>query len=277
MLVTLDTPKENLMGRTVTIASQKGGVGKTTTVVNLASSLSLSGKKVLMIDLDPQGNATSGVGRSRSFSQGIGNPSSLGGQGFLKSILEGEGLASFVIKTPVENLSVIPASTDLSGIEIIKEIQDSAIPKFKRQVAELATHFDYILIDCPPSLGGLPTISLKVSDSVLIPIQCEYYAMEGLSQILPVVRDLQRTVNLKLDIFGLLLTMYSQDLELSHDVVGEVRGYFGDLTFETIIPRDVVLAEAASHGIPAFQYQVSSRGAWSYIQLAKEVLANERT
>jgi chromosome partitioning protein len=264
------------MGRTLTIASQKGGVGKTTTAVNLSATLCLGGKTVLLMDLDPQGNASSGVGFHRPPPPG-GARSLQNRNIFLQTIMDGESLAPFISSTSFENLSVMPATPELSELEIIKEIQDSALPKLRKQVSALAEKYDYILIDCPPSLGGLPTIALSVSDSVLIPIQCEYYAMEGLSQIIPVIRELQKTSNPKLDIFGLLLTMYSDELELSRDVVEEVQGYFHELVFQTLIPRDVVLAEAASHGTPAFHYDPVSRGAWSYIELAKEVLAYERS
>ena len=263
------------MGKAITIASQKGGVGKTTTAVNLASTLCLGGKKVLLFDLDPQGNASSGVGFHRpsaATSSGRGkNPHIL-----LSTIISGESLSPFIYQASIDNLSVIPSSAELSELEIIKEIQDSGLPKFRKQVEAVAQKFDYILIDCPPSLGGLPTIALNVSDYVLVPIQCEYYAMEGLSQILPVIRDLQRTTTPKLKIFGLLLTMFSSELQLSHDIVEEVRGYFQELVFDCLIPRDVVLAEAASHGLPAFLYNSTSRGAWSYIELAKEVLSHEQ-
>jgi chromosome partitioning protein len=263
------------MGKAITIASQKGGVGKTTTAVNLASTLCLGGKKVLLFDLDPQGNASSGVGFHRP------SPPTPGTRGknphiLLSTIISGESLSPFIYQASIDNLSVIPSSAELSELEIIKEVQDSALPKFRKQVESVAQKFDYILIDCPPSLGGLPTIALNVSDYVLVPIQCEYYAMEGLSQILPVIRDLQRTTNPKLKIFGLLLTMFSSDLQLSHDIVEEVRGYFQDIVFDCLIPRDVVLAEAASHGLPAFLYNSTSRGAWSYIELAKEVLSHEQ-
>jgi chromosome partitioning protein len=144
-------------------------------------------------------------------------------------------------------------------------------------VRSVAAGFEFVLMDCPPSLGGLPTIALSVSDAVLIPIQCEYYAMEGLSQILPVIKKVNASTNKDLKICGLLLTMFSEGLELSHDVVREVVEYFPDLVFRTIVPRDVVLAEAASHGVPAFQYAPLSRGAWSYLELAKEVLADEQS
>jgi chromosome partitioning protein len=192
---------------------------------------------------------------------------------FLSTIIEGESLTPFIYKASFDNLSVIPSSSELSELEIIREVQNTALPKFRKQIEATSEKFDYILIDCPPSLGGLPTIALSVSDSVLIPIQCEYYAMEGLSQILPLIQDLQKTANPKLSVFGLLLTMFSDDLDLSHDVVEEIRGYFQDVVFQSIIPRDVILAESASHGLPAFHYNQVSRGAWSYIELAKEVLS----
>ena len=266
------------MGRIITVASQKGGVGKTTTAVNLAASLCLSGKRVLLFDFDPQANASSGIG----FQRGVAGPPGAAHPqtpppAFLSTLAEGESIAPFVHPAPMENLFVLPSSTDLSELEVIKQVQDSSLPRFRKQIAEVSKDYDFILVDCPPSLGGLPTIALNISDGVLIPIQCEYYAMEGLSQILPVIRDLQRTSNPKLRIFGLLLTMYSHDLQLSHDVVEEVRGYFRDVVFRVVIPRDVVLAESASHGQPAFLYDPLSRGAWSYIELAKEVLSYERT
>jgi chromosome partitioning protein len=262
------------MGKTITIASQKGGVGKTTTAVNLASTLCLGGKKVLLLDFDPQGNASSGVGFHRPPTQPAqSGKSHKNPHIFLSTIIEGENLTPFIHKATIENLSVIPSSAELSELEIIQEVQEASLPKFRKQIKLISEKYDYILIDCPPSLGGLPTIALSVSDSVLIPIQCEYYAMEGLSQILPLIKYLQKDINPILHIHGLLLTMFSDDLQLSRDVAEEVRGYFPDRVFRTMIPRDVVLAEASSHGIPAFFYDPLSRGAWSYIELAKEVVS----
>jgi len=265
------------MGVAITVASQKGGVGKTTTVVNLAGSLCLAGKKVLLLDLDPQGNASSGVGFHRSPNPTAPGKGNSAGHAFLTRVVTGKGIEPVIQQTSIENLALIPSSPELSELEIIKRIQDSAVQKFRKQIRTLSREYDYILIDCPPSLGGLPTIALSMSDAVLVPVQCEYYAMEGLSQILPVIRELQRTTNTGLKILGFLLTMYSDELQLANDVVEEVTGYFKELVFHTIIPRDVVLAEAASHGVPAFHYEATSRGAWSYIELAKEILNHDKS
>ncbi len=249
------------MGTIITVASQKGGVGKTTSAVNLAASLTLAHQEVLLVDLDPQGNASSGVGvepgRSPVLSQ------SLGGDGDLRPL---------VSPTCFEHLSVLASSAELSHLDLIHSVQTTGLRRFRDQLATLAADFDYVLLDCPPSLGGLPTIALASCRWVLIPIQCEYYAMEGLSQILPIIKKIQNDINHDLEIGGLLLTMYSDELELSQDVLREVKGYFGDQVFESIVPRDVVLAEASSHGQPVYFYAPLSRGAWSYIELAKEVL-----
>jgi len=257
------------VARLVTVASQKGGVGKTTTAVNLAASLALAGRRTLLVDLDPQGNATSGVG-VRWGAQG-------GESGLLSLSLNGEGLDSLVEASQVEDLHVIAASRDLSDLELIQRIQNGGLEAVRRLVRAVGRGFEFVIMDCPPSLRGLPTISLSISDGVLIPIQCEYYAMEGLSQILPVIKNVQALGNSELKIDGLILTMFSEELDLSQDVVREVTEYFPALVFRTIVPRDVVLAEASSHGLPAFLYAPLSRGAWSYIELAKEVLANEHS
>jgi len=257
--------------RTITVASQKGGVGKTTTVVNLAASLCLAGRRVLVIDFDPQANASSGVGWDGSGDGGGVRPARLD---YLSAVLEGAPLADFVRPTSFANLSLLPSSPEASDLDIVRDFQDAPPERVRPEISRVTAGFDFILVDCPPSLSGLPTIALNFSDEVIIPIQCEYYAMEGLSQILPIVKRVQKTTNPDLRILGLLLTMFSEDLELSHDVVEQVRDYFGSLVFESVIPRDVVLAEAASHGCPVFDYEPTSRGAWAYVELAREVLRN---
>lgn len=261
------------MPRTLTIASQKGGVGKTTTAVNLAASLALGGRKTLLFDLDPQGNASSGVGLPKAaLPRQRGSAKTLG---VLGAVSEDQSLAGFIQATKIQNLSAIPASVDLSNLDLIRVVLERHLEGFRTLLEDAAQGFDYVLIDCPPSLGGLPTIALSLSHRVVIPVQCEYYAMEGLSQILPLIQKLQGGSNPELDIEGLLLTMFSNDLELSQEVVREVGDYFADKVFRTIIPRDVVLAEAASHGLPALEYAPLSRGAWSYLELAKEVLSHD--
>ena len=262
------------MGIVVTVASQKGGVGKTTTVVNLAASLALAGRRVLLFDFDPQGNASSGVGLAEAF--GAGKPPKPDA-GYLSAALAGKSVAGFLRRSGFDNLTVVVSFPDLSELPLIHECQGRGLEKFRKQVRETAQDFDVVIFDCPPSLGGLPTIALSVSHRAVIPIQCEYYAMEGLSQILPVINKINKTTNIDLQIGGLLLTMFSEDLQLCQDVVSEVREYFGGAVFRTVVPRDVVLAEAASHGLPAFHYGPESRGAWSYIELAKEVLEHDWT
>ena len=264
------TAEEEVTGtRTIGIVNQKGGVGKTTTAVNLAACLAVAERRTLLIDLDPQGNATSGVGARRE--------SRTEPAGLLSAALEGRSAAPLIEETQIEGLLVIGSSDELSRLELIQGVQGRALESLGQQLRQAAQDSEFVLVDCPPSLGGLPTIALSVSDAVLVPIQCEYYAMEGLSQILPVIKKIQETVNSDLEILGFLLTMFSEELDLSQDVVREVQDYFPALVFRTIVPRDVVLAEASSHGLPAFEYAPLSRGAWSYIELAKEVLAHERS
>jgi chromosome partitioning protein len=254
------------MSRTITVASQKGGVGKTTTVVNLASSLCLAGYKVLIVDLDPQSNATSGVGLDRE-NRG-------GDLRYLSALRAGQSLRPFIRETPVEGLSILPSSPEAGDLELIHSLIGSPAKKLRQTFSKSISGYQYILIDCPPSLSGPPTIALHLSDSAIVPIQCEYYAMEGLSRILPVVKEVQKNTNPDLRVEGLLLTMFSPELELSRDVVEEVGTYFSDTAFRTVVPRDVTLAEASSHGQPAIRYAPLSKGAWSYLELAKEVIAH---
>ncbi len=260
------------MGRVVTVASQKGGVGKTTTVVNLGAGLAAAGKRVLLVDFDPQANASSGVGFTREIlAEGGGNSS---GRGLLSVATEGKSVSCLVRETRVSNLSLIPSSGELSELELVRRAQRSGAKEFRAALRAVAGEYDLTIVDCPPSLGGLPLIALGASDLVVVPVQCEYYAMEGLSQIIPIVKKLQSGNNADLRIGGLLMTMYCDELELSREVEAEVRRYFGELVMATVIPRDVVVAEAASHGVPVLEYAPFSRGAWSYLELAKEVMRN---
>jgi chromosome partitioning protein len=222
---------------------------------------------VLILDFDPQANASSGVGVEPR--EGAGERG-----GYLSALLDEKPLGEFIRSTRVENLSILPSSGEASNLNIIQKLIRASASGLRRQLEGAAKDFEYVIIDCPPSLRGPPTIALRVSDAVIIPVQCEYYAMEGLSQILPVVEEIKNSQNESLEVEGLLLTMFSEDLELSRDIVAEVSGYFESLTFDTVVPRDVTLAEAASHGLPAIHYDCVSKGAWSYVDLAREVMQN---
>ncbi|WP_243355165.1 ParA family protein [Bacillus litorisediminis] len=252
------------MGKIIAIANQKGGVGKTTTSVNLGACLAYIGKKVLLVDVDPQGNATSGVGIDKADVEHC-----------VYDILVEDTDAEKVIQaTKVENLYAIPATIQLAGAEIELVPTISREVRLKRALENLKEEYDFIIIDCPPSLGLLTLNALTASDAVLIPVQCEYYALEGLSQLLNTVRLVQKHLNNQLMIEGVLLTMLDARTNLGIQVIEEVKKYFQEKVFQTIIPRNIRLSEAPSHGEPIILYDPKSRGAEVYLDLAKEVVAN---
>jgi chromosome partitioning protein len=252
------------VGKVISIANRKGGVGKTTTSVNLGACLAFIGKKVLLVDIDPQGNATSGVGIDKADVD----------QCIYDVLVEDLEAQKVVKSTLVENLYSIPATTQLAGAEIELVPTISREVRLKRALEKIKDEFDYVIIDCPPSLGLLTLNALTASDSVLIPVQCEYYALEGLSQLLNTVRLVQKHLNKDLKIEGVLLTMLDARTNLGIQVIEEVKKYFQDKVYKTIIPRNVRLSEAPSHGEPIIIYDPKSRGAEVYLDLAKEVVRN---
>lgn len=252
------------MGKIVAIANQKGGVGKTTTAVNLSACMALSGKNVLLIDMDPQGNSTSGLGVEK------GDLNSC----IYDVLIEDENIQQVIQPTEIENLYIVPATIALAGAEIELVSILSRENRLKYALTDVIEQFDYIFIDCPPSLGLLTLNSLTAANELIIPVQCEYYALEGLTQLLSTVRLVQKHLNKQLRIAGVLLTMLDARTNLGLQVIEEVKKYFQDKVYQTIIPRNVRLSEAPSHGKPVILYDARSKGAEVYSELAKEVMMN---
>ena len=247
----------------ISVANQKGGVGKTTTTVNLATLLAKRGKKILLIDTDPQGNATSGLGITKELELSV------------YDILVGETLFEETIQeTAIKNLEVCPSNISLAGAEVELVSMMSREQRLKSKLDEIKEKYDYILIDCPPSLGLITLNAFTASDSVLIPVQCEYFALEGLGQLLNTVNLVKKHLNKNLEIEGALLTMYDARTNLSNQVVKEVKKYFEDKVYKTVIPRNVRLSEAPSYGMPISIYDPKSKGAKAYEKFTKELLKN---
>jgi chromosome partitioning protein len=253
------------VGQTIACANQKGGVGKTTTVVNLGSYLAAAGERVLVIDLDPQGNATSGLGfRRDSIDRSV-----------YDAVIDGVDLADLIMPVPIEGVDLIPSTIALAGAEVELAPVEGRERRLGRLLTDIVADYDYILIDCPPSLGLLTVNALTAADSVLIPLQCEYYALEGLTQLLATLDLVRDHLNPDLVLKGVALTMYDGRTKLSADVAAEARRYLGDRVFATVIPRSVRLAEAPSHGLPISLYAPDSTGAVAYAALAAELRAKD--
>lgn len=252
--------------RLLAVANQKGGVGKTTTAVNLATALSAVGQRVLLLDIDPQGNASTGLGIKRSAIR----------KSTYDVLFEGAEVHEIAIQTKVPRLSIIPSSVHLSGAEIELIDTPSRESRLKKALRK-PLPYDYVIIDCPPSLNLLTLNAFVAVDSLVVPLQCEFYALEGLSQLIKTVERVRQHYNPALDIHGVVLTMFDRRNKLSGQVANDVRAHFGDTVYKTIIPRNVRLSEAPSHGLPAIIYDIKSPGAKAYISLAKEIIAREKT
>ncbi len=251
------------MGKVISVANQKGGVGKTTTTVTLCAILAKKGKKVLLIDADPQGNATSGVGITKNIELSIYNV-----------LVSETTIKETLLSTNIKNLKVCPSNINLAGAEVELVPMMSREQRLKEKIDEVKNVFDFIIIDCPPSLGLITLNAFTASDSVLIPVQCEYYALEGLGQLINTINLVKKHLNKDLEIEGALLTMYDARTNLSNQVVKEVKKYFNDKVYKTVIPRNVRLSEAPSYGMPITLFDPHSKGAKSYEKFAKEFIKN---
>jgi chromosome partitioning protein len=255
------------MGRILCISNQKGGVGKTTPAINLAASLAAAERKTLLVDMDPQGNAGSGLGLDRNNLHGT----------VLDALLDDRPMRELIHPTQLKFLDVVPATNELTGAELeLVNVEDREL-RLKRALDAVKGDYDYILIDCPPSLGLLVVNALAAAESVLIPLQCEYYAMEGLAQLMATVELAQQGINAKLRVEGILLTMFDPRANISHQVASEVRRVFPELVFKSVVPRNVRLAESPSFGKPILLYDIKSKGCEAYLSLANELLKREKS
>lgn len=254
------------MGKIIAIANQKGGVGKTTTTINLGASLASNGKRVLIIDADPQANATSGYGIDpKSMTSSI-----------YECLVDDYPLSGSQVPTCVDGLDLIGSRIDLAGAELELVNKDDRERVLSRLLAPVAEEYDFILIDCSPSLGLITVNALTAANSVIIPVQAEYFALEGISKLLNTIRIIKSRLNPDLEIEGFLLTMYDARLRLANQIYEELKGHFGEMVFNTVIPRNIRLSEAPSHGLPALLYDPESRGATSHVMLAKEIISRQR-